>query len=98
MRTLKRAVGNSVTGARFWDREEDLPRLIELLDEGAHVLLIAPRRVGKTSLMREVACRICDRYVCLHIDLQKAHSPAGAMVELSLATRPYLSLWARTKE
>src|SRR5690348_15785966 len=98
MRTLKLEVGNWVTGDRFWDREEDVPLFIELLDEGAHVLLIAPRRGGRTSLMREVACRISDRYVCLHIDLQKAHSPADAMVELSLATRPYLSLWARTKE
>ncbi len=98
MRTLKREVGNWVTGDRFWDREEDIPLFIEHLEEGAHILLIAPRRVGKTSLMREVARRIADRFICLHIDLQKAQSPADAMVELSLATKPYLNLWARTKE
>jgi hypothetical protein len=98
VRTLKREVGNWVTGDRFWDREEDIPLFIEHLDEGAHILLVAPRRVGKTSLMREVARRIAERYVCLHIDLQKAQSPADAMVELSLATKPYLNLWARTKE
>lgn len=98
MKALKREVGNWVTGDRFWDREEDIPLFIEHLDDGAHILLIAPRRVGKTSLMREVARRLADRWVCLHIDLQKAQSPADAMVELSLATKPYLNLWTRTKE
>jgi hypothetical protein len=29
------------------------------------------------------------------VDLQKAHSPADAIVELSIATKPYLSLWGK---
>ena len=95
---MKKTVGNWVTGDRFWDREEEIPLFIELLDEGAHILLVAPRRVGKTSLMREVAARIADRYICLYVDLQKAESPVDAMVELGAATQPHLGLWARTKE
>ena len=71
MKKLKRAVGNYVTGEMFWDREEDLDLITELLDEGAHILMAAPRRIGKTSLMREVANRIQARYYCLHVDLQK---------------------------
>lgn len=50
MEKLKRAVGNYVTGEKFWDREEDIRLFIELLNEGAHILMAAPRRIGKTSL------------------------------------------------
>ena len=89
MKKLKKEVGNWVAGEeRFWDREAEIPQLVELLDSGAHVLVVAPRRVGKTSLMREVARRIDARFTCLFIDLQKAQSPADAMAELAFATRP----------
>jgi hypothetical protein len=91
-------VGNWVTGEQFWDRKEEIPLFVELLDEGAHILLVAPRRVGKTSLMREVARRIADRYICLHVDLQKSQSAIDAMAELGAATQPHLGLWARTTE
>lgn len=95
---LKREVGNWVDGDRFWDRIPEVAGLIELLDEGANVLIVAPRRVGKTSLMRETARRIGDRYHCLFVDLQRGSTPADAIVELSLATRPVRSLWSRTAE
>lgn len=99
MKRLKKEVGNWVAGEdRFWDREEEIPHFIELLENGAHVLIVAPRRVGKTSLMREVARRIEDRFTCLFIDLQKAQSPADAMAELAFATRPHQGLFARTRE
>lgn len=95
---LKREVGNWVDGDRFWDRIPEVAGLIELLDEGANVLIVAPRRVGKTSLMRETARRIGDRYHCLFVDLQRGSTPADAIVELSLATRPVRSLWSRTAD
>jgi uncharacterized protein len=99
MKRLKKEVGNWVAGAdKFWDRENEIPLFIEHLDDGAHILLVAPRRVGKTSLMREVARRIEARFTCLFIDLQKAQSPADAMAELAFATRPHQRLFARTRE
>lgn len=94
---LVREVGNWVEGDRFWDRERETEDFIRLLDEGAHILLVAPRRTGKTSLMREVMRQIQDRYHCLFTDVEKARGPADAIVELSLATRPFQSLWGRTK-
>lgn len=99
MKKLKKEVGNWVAGEdRFWDREAEIPHLIELLENGAHVLVVAPRRVGKTSLMREVARRIEERFTCLFIDLQKSQSPVDAMAELAFATRPHQGLFARTRE
>lgn len=93
---MKRALGNWVTGERFWDRDVELELFIEYLDAGANILLTAPRRIGKTSLMRESAARIKDRFVCLQVDLQKAHTAADAVVQLSIATYPFQSLWAKT--
>lgn len=95
---LKREVGNWVDGDRFWDRVHEFAELEELLAEGANVLIVAPRRVGKTSLMHETARRLKDEYHCLVVDLQKGLGPADALVELSLATREIRSLWERTRE
>jgi hypothetical protein len=95
---LKLGHGNWVVGDQFWDREQEIERFTELIEEGAHILLVAPRRIGKTSLMREAARRINGRYICLQVDLQKSQSPADALVELSAATRPYKKIWERTLE
>ncbi len=95
---MKGAVGNWVMGEEFWGREHELTELRELLDGGAHVLLVAPRRVGKTSLMRELGRRLESTHRCLFVDLEGAQSPADAIAELGLATRSHLSLWKRTQE
>lgn len=94
-RKLKREVGNWVSGDRFWGRESDIASFTQFLDEGAHVLLIAPRRMGKTSLMREVARRIEPRFTCLFVDLERGSTAADAIVELSLAARPHANLGER---
>ena len=98
METLERAVGNFVTGDKFWNRDGEIETFVEYLDEGAHVLMAAPRRIGKTSLMREVALRVQDRYYCLHVDLQKSESSADAVAELGKATHRYKKNWGKTSE
>ncbi len=97
MEKLKQAHGNWVDGDRFWDREKDIELMVEKIDEGAHVLLTAQRRMGKTSLMREAKRRLEGRYICLFADFQKASSAEDAMVELSLALKPHEKLWARIR-
>ncbi|MBI5119328.1 ATP-binding protein [Candidatus Poribacteria bacterium] len=98
MEKLRPAHNNYVTGRDFfWDREREIELFIEKLDEGAHIQLLAPRRMGKTSLLHEVARRLGDRYVCLYLDLQASKSPSDAVVELSVATRPHASIWQKTK-
>lgn len=99
MAELKQAHGSWVKGDdRFWDREHEIDLFIERLNEGANLYLIAQRRIGKTSLMREVEDRIGDEYICLQLDLQKAKTPEDIVVELSVATREYASLWTKTRE
>lgn len=96
-RRLKMGRGKVVTGASFWNREAEMRLFIERLDEGAHQLLVAQRRMGKTSLMAEDANRLKDRYVCLFADLQKCCSEPDAVVELSLQVHSHASLWEKVK-
>ncbi len=98
MKKLKQAFGNWVEGDRFWDREMDTELFISKIDEGAHILLVAQRRMGKTSLMKEVKRLLNDRYTCLFVDLQKASTAEDAIVELSLALKSHNKLWGKIKE
>jgi uncharacterized protein len=97
-RKLVKTVGNYVEGDRFWGRERELTLFIEDLDAGANILLVAQRRIGKTSLMHQVSRQIQDRYLCLHVDLEQSASAADAIAELSTATRQDAKLWDKTKK
>ena len=94
-RKLTMAHGNWVEGDRFWGRQAELASFCETIDAGAHQLLIAQRRMGKTSLMRETARRLGDRYLVVFVDLQKCSSSPDVIVELSLALHPYKPLWKK---
>lgn len=98
MTRLVQAHGNWVCGDRFWNRAAEIGLLTRYLEEGASVYLVAQRRIGKTSLMREVSRRIENRFICLHVDLQDANSPLDFVAALSAATHPHKSLWGKTKE
>jgi hypothetical protein len=98
MAKLVQAHGNWVSGERFWNRTAEIELLTTCLEEGACVYLVAQRRIGKTSLMRETARRMEGRFVCLHVDLQDASTPLDFIAALSAATHPHKSLWGKTKE
>lgn len=99
MPKLIQAHGNWVAGAdRFWNRTDEIGFFIQYLREGASMYLVAQRRIGKTSLMREVSRRIEAEFICLHVDLQDAHSALDFIAALSAATHPHRSLWGKTRE
>ena len=94
-RTLQMGIGNYVDGDRFWGRETDLEIFISRIDAGAHQLLSAQRRMGKTSLMKETARQLQGRYRSIFVDLQKSSSAPDAIVEFGLAVHPHKSLWRK---
>lgn len=99
MKRLIQAHGQWVEGeTRFWNRQDEIRAFIEILDEGGSIHLVAQRRIGKTSLMREVSRRIGGEYACVHVDLQKATSPEDFIAALGTATRDHQSLWMKTRE
>jgi AAA+ ATPase superfamily predicted ATPase len=53
---VRNVTGSPAENEDFFDRPRDLSRLQREIDNGANILLTAPRRVGKTS----VALRLCE--------------------------------------
>ena len=56
MKTINRpfVYGISVSGDNFTDRIKETQRLKTNFENGQNVILISPRRIGKTSLVRRV--------------------------------------------
>ena len=56
MKTINRSFvyGISVSGENFTDRVKETQRLKTNFENGQNVILISPRRIGKTSLVRRV--------------------------------------------
>jgi uncharacterized protein len=98
MEKLKLAYGNWVTGDRFWDRQEEIELFRRKTREGAHLLIVAQRRMGKTSLMKEAALRLANEFECVFVDFQNAATPQDAIADLSLALQNHKSLWQKTRE
>ena len=90
---------NWVEGDRFFDREVELEALEERVREGTHTLLTAQRRMGKTSLVRELLRRLADtgEFETVFVDLEAAMDPADAIAEIGVRARPLGGAWNRIK-
>jgi len=58
-----------VAGEAFVDRERELKTLINALLSGENILLYSPRRLGKSSLLKEAMKRIGDKRISIYVDL-----------------------------
>ena len=57
---MRTVIGSPVEGEDFFDRESERRRMWRLLDSDS-LLLLAPRRIGKTSLMRKLCAEAGDQ-------------------------------------
>lgn len=82
---LRKAGSNWVDGERFFDREVELASLEERVRDGIHTLLTAQRRMGKTSLVRELPRRLSQAgtHETLFMDLEDAESVEDAVAEFA---------------
>ena len=96
---LKKAGANWVEGDRFFNREVELDALAERVRDGTHTLLTAQRRMGKTSLVRELLRRLDEegRFQTVFVDLEDAAAPADAIAEIGARSRPVQGAWQRIK-
>ena len=94
---LRKAGANWVVGDRFFDRELELEALRERVDDGTHTLLTAQRRMGKTSLVRELLRQLEDEgdFATVFVDLEAANDPADAVAEIAIRAKPVQSAWSR---
>ncbi len=84
---IKSIAGSPVEGENFFGREEVLKHLWEVL-EGQDVLLLGPRRIGKTSVSR----RLCERarendYRAFEVNVASCEDEAAFVDKLLEAVR-----------
>ena len=96
---MRKAGGNWVDGDRFFDRETEVEALTERIRDGAHTLLTAQRRMGKTSLVRETLRRMREagEITPLFVDLEDARDPQDAIAAIAAQTTTAQHLWHRIK-
>jgi len=82
---LKNKPGSPAVGDdEFFGREEELERLIQKVTDGNSVHISAPRRIGKTSLMRQAENDLKDSgHICFRHNLEGFKSPSDWMYKLA---------------
>ena len=79
---MRNIVGQAVVGDDLYGREHELARLREMLGQGEHVLMLAPRRVGKTSLMLELRRVPPDDCDVIYVDVEGGDGPADCVAAI----------------
>ena len=92
---IRKGGSNWVDGGNFFDRETELEALEERVREGTHTLLTAQRRMGKTSLVRELQRRLAEtgEFEVVFVDLEAAADPADAIAEIGVQAKPVRAAW-----
>ena len=96
---MRKGGSDWVEGSRFFDREAELETLQERVRDGTHTLLTAQRRMGKTSLVRELLRRLqtSGQFETIFVDVEAAADPADAIAEISVRSRPLRGAFDRIK-
>ena len=87
---MRNMTGQAVVGDDLFGREYELGQLWEKLGQGEHLLMLAPRRVGKTSLMLELHRDPRQNWDVVYVDLEYGDSPADCVAAIlaGLAAHP----------
>ncbi len=67
---MKNIVGQTPRGKDFFPREQIIEKLYRRLDSGSHIYISAPRRAGKTSIMRFLEDFPRDKYAFVYISVE----------------------------
>lgn len=69
MKTNPFKFGTVADDPYFTDREVEIDKISSFINSANHLLLISPRRYGKTSLIRKVLKTSGRKYICLDLQL-----------------------------
>ena len=96
---LRKSGSNWVEGDRFFNREIELEALEERVRDGTHTLLTAQRRMGKTSLVRELLRRLAGggEFETVFVDLEATADPADAVAEMGVRAKAVHRAFDRIK-
>jgi len=90
-------VGNPAVGNDFIDRETEISLILSTLEKDS-ILLIAPRRFGKTSIMRKLEKELLDAdEICVFLEVEDVNSPHRFISEIVMALIENEKIEQRTK-
>ena len=93
---MKSSTGRWVSGDDFFDRESELQILEAQVQDRNHVLLTGQRRMGKTSIARELGRRLeAKDWVFLFADVEGAACPEDVIAQIAQAAHPVRALSSR---
>ena len=93
---MRSSTGRWVSGDDFFDRDAEIRQLKTLIGDGNHVLLTGQRRMGKTSVLRELGRRLqTDGWTFLPLDIEGALSPEDVIADFAEALHPHPGLARR---
>lgn len=81
MRKIRGVIGSPAREGEFWDRERELAQIWRAL-ETSSVLLTAPRRFGKTSLMQRLVDQPRDGWQAFYFDTEGIDQPETLVAEI----------------
>lgn len=92
---MRNVTGPPVTGDDLFGRRDEIDRLWAGLERDEHLLMLAPRRVGKTSLMLELKRDPRAGWDVVYIDVEAEEGAADlfARVEAALLQHPRYRTW-----
>ena len=93
---MRSSTGRWVSGDDFFDRKSELQLLESRVRDGNHVLLTGQRRMGKTSIIRELGRRLQNQgWTPIFIDVEDASCPEDVIAHLAEAVHPFRSISSR---
>ena len=85
---MKVQAGAPVTGKDFFNRDAELRLLAEKVRDGTHILLSGQRRMGKTSVAKELGRRLqAAGWASLFVDIEDAESPQDVVRDIAKAVQ-----------
>lgn len=96
---MRSSTGPWVVGDDFFDRDMELEILEARVRDRNHVLLSGQRRMGKTSVLRELGRRLeVEDWICLFVDVEDASCAEDAIASIAQAAYPYRDMFVRFLE
>ena len=85
---MKSSTGCWVSGDDFFDRENELALFEARVRDGNHLLVTGQRRMGKTSILRELGRGLeSDGWVFLFVDVEGAICPEDVIADMAREVR-----------
>ena|GEM_PF-1155997 len=74
---VRNVVGQMATGDDCFGRDQEVADLWRYINNGEHILILGPRRTGKSSVMRKIADDPGEKWDAIFLNVEGEASPIG---------------------